>query len=219
MPVWFLDLDGTLYADATGLWAVISHRINLYLQQRLGLSPTAAQQTRQRWMSTYGTTLRGLMAEHPHLADPAAYFAFAHDVPLGKYLQPDPRLRATLLQLPGTRWLFTNADAPYARRVLRVLGVEDVFAGVVDIFATGLCPKPKPRAYHQALALSDARASEAVLVDDRWENAAAAHQEGWYAVWVHPHDAAVARRAAVDAVIPTIYALPQQVVRQAQGEG
>ncbi len=207
MPVWFLDLDGTLYTDHTGLWPAISERITLYLQVRLGLPPAEAQALRRRWVETYGTTLRGLLAEHPDVADPHDYFAFTHDLPLEAYLAPDPRLRRVLTALSGARWVFTNADAAHARRVLALLRVEDVVDGIIDIFATGLWPKPKAEAYRRALAQANAAPpAQAVLVDDRFQNIAGAQRAGWRAIWVTRTPAAHHARRA-DAIIPDIYHL------------
>jgi len=207
MPVWFLDLDGTLYSECTGLWPAISERITRYLQIRLNLDAEAAWALRRRWVATYGTTLQGLMHERPEAADPADYFAFTHDLPVEDYIAPDSRLRQVLVALPGERWVFTNADAGHARRVLRRLAVADLFAGVVDIFATNLQPKPWPQAYRQALALAgNPLAGEAVLVDDRLQNLTAARPLGFRTVWV-TRQPATAAHAAVDAVIPNIYAL------------
>ena len=209
MPTWFLDLDGTLYTDRTGLWPAISARITRYLEVRLGLSAPAAQALRRRWVETYGTTLQGLLHERPECADPHDYFAFTHDLPLEAYLAPDPRLQRTLEALPGPKWVFTNADAAHARRVLHILGIATQIRGVIDIFATDLHPKPWESAYRKALALAGSPPpEEVVLVDDRLPNLLAARPLGFQTVWVTRRpDAAAA--AQVDAVIPEIYALPQ----------
>ncbi len=211
MLAWFFDLDGTLYSDRTGLWPAISERITRYLQRRLGLDADAAQALRRRWVAAYGTTLQGLMHEHPQAADPADYFAFTHNLPLEDYIAPDGRLREVLAALPGRRWIFTNADAAHARRVLRLLGVEDLFVGIIDVFAVGLQPKPAAQAYRRALRLAEAVPAEAVLVDDRLQNLTAARPLGFFTVWVarHPERSAA---SAVDAVVPGVYALRADVV-------
>jgi len=208
MPVWLLDLDGTLYTDRTGLWPVINERITRYVQALLALEAPEAQALRRRWVQSYGTTLRGLMAEFPDVADPHDYFAFAHDVPLEAYLAPDPRLRDVLTTLSGTQWVFTNADAAHARRVLAVLGVDDLMDGIIDIFATGLHPKPQPEAYRRALAHAGSpHPDHVVLVDDRLQNVRGARAYGMRAVWVTRDPEARQARAA-DAVIPDVYHLP-----------
>ena len=217
MTVWLLDLDGTLYTDRTGLWPAISRRITLYLQERLKLDEEAAWALRRRLAASHGTTLRGLLAEFPAVADPQDYFAFTHNLRLSDYLAPDPALRETLQALPGGRWVFTNADAPHARRVLALLGVEDLLDGVVDIFATALWPKPKPQAYRRALALVGSPSpAEAVMVDDRWENIVGAREAGFRTVWV-TRQASPARARLADAVVEEIYRLPMVAAALLQG--
>ncbi len=209
MPVWLLDLDGTLYTDHTGLWPAISARITRYLEVRLGLSAEVAQALRRRWVEAYGTTLQGLLHERPDRADPHDYFAFTHALPLEAYLAPDPRLRRTLEGLPGPKWVFTNADAAHAGRVLTLLGVGDLFRGIIDLFATDLHPKPWTSAYRKALTLAgNPPPGEAILVDDRLSNLTAARPLGFRTVWV-AREAAASDARRVDAVIPEIYALPR----------
>ncbi len=208
--VWFFDLDGTLYTDRTGLWPAISERITLYLQKFLSLTREEALARRKQLMATYGTTLRGLQALYPSL-DAAAYFAFVHDLPLENYIGPDDRLAKTLAALPGVKWIFTNADAAHAQRVLRLLGVEEVFAGVIDLFATQGVPKPLPEAYRRALALAGhLRPEQSILVDDQRRNLFPAKALGMRVIWV---TSSVEADDAVDVVIPDIYHLPEAWTR------
>ena len=199
-----LDLDGTLYPNAPRLWPAIQRRILRYMVERLGLTPETAQALRQRYVATYGPTLRGLQRHHG--VDPHDFLHFVHDIPLTRYLQPDPRLRDTLQALPQTKWVFTNADAPHTQRVLRLLGVDDLFQGVIDLVAMDFYPKPHPHAFATALAhLGHPPPSQVAVVDDLPRNLRPARARGFFTVWVaaHPQEEDVAHR-----VIPHIYALP-----------
>ncbi len=206
--VWFFDLDGTLYDPREGLWPAVGARIEGFLQRYLGLSPQQARALRQRYVRQYGTTLRGLMEEHPQV-DPHAYLDFVAQVPVEAFVRPDPRLQALLADLPGPKWVFTNGDEPYARRVLRALGVEGAFDGIIDIVQLNFVGKPWPPAYERALQLARAPRHQALLVDDVRANVAGARDAGWQAVWVTPQ---VARPQP--GVIPHIYALPQGLPQQ-----
>ncbi|NPA30433.1 MAG: pyrimidine 5'-nucleotidase [Chloroflexi bacterium] len=206
--VWFFDLDGTLYDPRAGLWPAVGARIEAFLQRFLGLDAPAARALRRRYVQQYGTTLRGLMEEHPQV-DPHAYLDFVAQVPVEAFVRPDPRLRALLAQLPGPKWVFTNGDAPYARRVLRALKVDDAFDGIIDIVQLNFVGKPWPEAYEHALQLARAPRQQALLVDDVRANVDAARAAGWQAVWVHPE--APAPRAGE---IPHIYALLQGLPKQ-----
>ncbi len=181
----FFDLDGTLYHPEQGLWQAIGQRIERFLEQFLRVSPDQARALRYAYAQRYGTTLRGLQEEHG--LDPWEYLTFIGQVPVERYLQPAPQLRALLESLPQPKWVLTNADAPYARRVLQTLGVEDVFQGILDIEALGWIPKPHREAFQRAWQRAGVRCPEkALLVDDLVHNVQGALEAGMGAVLVHP---------------------------------
>lgn len=162
----FLDLDDTLYPSTSGLWEAIGERINLFLLERLNLDPATVSDVRDRYLTEYGTTLNGLMAEH-HI-DPYEYLVFVHDVPVEDMLQPDPSLEDMLGRLRQKRVIFTNSYLPHVERVLKRLGVEAQIDQVIDIIALNFVNKPNEEAYQRALAMTgEAEPAACVLVDDR----------------------------------------------------
>lgn len=183
--VLFFDLDGTLYHPDQGLWQAIGERIEAFLQRFLQVSPDRARALRYAYAQRYGTTLRGLQEEHG--LNPWEYLRFVSQVPVERYLRPDAQLRALLENLPQSKWILTNADAPYARRVLRALGIEDLFEGILDIEALGWIPKPHREAFQKAWKRAGvAHPRQALLVDDLVRNVQGALVAGMDAVLVHP---------------------------------
>jgi len=148
-----------------------------YMVDILGLPEAEVPAMRRSYFETYGTTLRGLQLHHQVDADD--YLHYVHDLPLELFIQPNLELRNLLLSLPQQRWVFTNADADHACRVMSVLGVRDCFTGIIDIRALGFACKPERAAYERALVLAGNPAPEAcVLLDDSVKNLAAARQLG-----------------------------------------
>ena len=194
------DLDDTLYGAETGLWPAIGQRINLYMIERLGLVPDVARTLRQHYLETFGTTLNGL--RHDYNIDADDYLAFVHDLPLDRYLEPNPALNQMLARLPMRKVIFTNADAPHARRVIARLGISEHFERIIDVHALNFCNKPDPRAYAQAMALTGAEPAECVFVDDAVRNLLPAHEIGMVAVRISP--AGGAAPAGVDYQIASI---------------
>lgn len=178
------DLDDTLYDADCGLWAAIGSRIDLFLMQRLGLTPDTVTPLRRRYLAHYGTTLNGLRSEHG--VDVDEYLAFVHDLPLAEYLRPSAALDEMLSRLPLTKVVFTNADAAHARRVLACLGISRHFNEIIDIRVLDFVNKPDQRAYARALALLGTQGSECVFCDDAPRNLAPAHALGMLTVLVHP---------------------------------
>ena len=179
----YFDLDDTLYPASSGLWAAIRERMNAYMQRMMDLPISDIISLRQSYLETYGTTLRGLQAHFD--VDRDEYLAFVHDLPLEKFIRPDPGLRTLLLSLPQRRWVFTNADNNHAKRVLKILGVVDCFDGVIDIRAMEFACKPEKIAYQRALKIAgDDDPADCVIFDDALRNLAPAREIGFYTILV-----------------------------------
>jgi putative hydrolase of the HAD superfamily len=202
----FFDLDDTLYSPQNGLWLAIRDRMRRYLIERMGFSPEEVDTLRQEYFIKYGTTLRGLLINHPERTNADDYLAFVHDIPLHEYIQPDPVLRSLLLSLPQRRWIFTNSDDRHAKRVLDVLGAGDCFEGIIDVRALGFACKPVEDAYHRALALTgEIQPGRCILFDDSPRNLAPARALGFYTVLVghNGSDPSACR------TLPSLHELPE----------
>jgi putative hydrolase of the HAD superfamily len=183
----FFDLDETLYPSSSGLWMEIRARINTYMHERLGYSGEEIETVRDQYFREYGTTLRGLQAKHQ--VDMDEYLAFVHDVPLESYLHPDPALRAALEGIAGRKFIFTNADCAHAGRVTKLLGLDGVFDGCIDVHVIAPHCKPMPESFQLALAAAgnpDPR--NCVLLDDQGRITRAARALGMYTVLVGRDD-------------------------------
>ncbi len=155
--------------------------MNQYMITRLGIPPEDVPQLRERYFRTYGTTLRGLQANHE--IDVEDYLAYVHDVRLTDYIHPDPVQKAVLASLPTRNIIFTNADAKHARRVLKVLEIEPYFAGVVDVNAMDPYCKPSPQAFELALkAAGEDDPARCALIDDLPHTTRAAKSFGFYSL-------------------------------------
>jgi len=179
----FIDLDGTLYSNRTGLWDAIRVRMTQYMLERLNLPKENVSNLRRQYFERYGTTLRGLQIHHG--VDANDYLAFVHNLPLEKYLKAEPRLRVVLESLPQQKWIFTNADSDHARRVLAILELADCFSGIVDVRALEFQCKPEIQAYRMALDLAgEPDPQRCILIDDSPSNLAPAQEIGFTTVLV-----------------------------------
>lgn len=178
---WIFDLDNCLYPASAGLFPLIDERMGAYIQRLLDCDAIEARRVQKHHFHTHGTTLAGLMKEHG--VDPHDFLADVHDIPLDR-IAADERLGQVLPRLPGRRFVFTNGDAPYARRVLEAIGIGQHFHELHDIHASSFRPKPDPYGYKLLCERFDIDAREAILVDDMAQNLAPAKALGMTTVWV-----------------------------------
>jgi putative hydrolase of the HAD superfamily len=178
---WIFDLDNCLYPASTGLFALIDERMGAYIQRLLGCDPGEAKTVQKKHFHEHGTTLAGLMKEHG--IDPTDFLEDVHDIPLDK-VESDERLARLLPRLPGRRFVFTNGDAPYARRVLERIGVHGHFDELHDIHASSYRPKPDPYGYELLCERFGIDPRQALLADDMVQNLAPAKALGMTTVWI-----------------------------------
>jgi putative hydrolase of the HAD superfamily len=180
----FFDLDDTLYPSSSGLWPTLKNRMNLYMIERMGIPPEQVPFLREKYFRQYGTTLRGLQANHQ--IDVQDFLAFVHDVKLRDFIQPDPRQQqvlASLASLGIRNVIFTNADLNHAKRVIDVLGIASYFAAVVDVNAMDPYCKPNPESFALAMKIAgETDPARCVMIDDLQHTTLAAKSLGMLAL-------------------------------------
>ena len=200
----FFDLDATLYPPSNGLWDEIRNRIYQYMSDEIGLPKEEIPSTRDRYWKTYGTTLEGLRIHHG--VDPDHYLRYVHNIPLDRYLSQDPELHALLSELPQDLWVFTNADRSHAQAVLSVLGIEELFTGIIDLLAMDFIIKPRPEAYQIAQEMAGVKdPSGCVLFDDLVPNLLGAKKHGFTTVLVGENG----QTDSADFLLPTIHKIKE----------
>src|SRR3954468_24984237 len=178
---WIFDLDNCLYPASTGMFGLIDERMGAYIQRLLDCDRAEARRVQKSHFHQHGTTLAGLMKEHG--VDPHDFLDDVHAIPLDR-VERDERLGQSLSRLPGRKFVFTNGDAPYARRVLRPIGVDSDFDELHDIHASELRPKPDPHGYRLLCERFGIDPARALLADDMVQNLKPAKALGMTTIWV-----------------------------------
>jgi putative hydrolase of the HAD superfamily len=178
---WIFDLDNCLYPASTGLFELIDERMGAYIERLLGVDPAEAKRVQKAHFHAHGTTLAGLMKDHQ--VDPHDFLEDVHAIPLDR-VSPDERLALGLAKLPGRKLIFTNADEPYARRVLEAIGISDHFAELHDIHAAELQPKPNKHGYRLLLERFGIDPGRAAMIEDMAQNLRPAKELGMITIWV-----------------------------------
>ncbi|XP_009387529.2 uncharacterized protein C24B11.05 isoform X4 [Musa acuminata AAA Group] len=124
------DLDDTLYPLSSGIAAECRRNIGDYLVEKLGIEDSKISDLCNLLYKNYGTTMAGLRAIG-YSFDYDDYHRFVHGRLPYENLKADPVLGSLLLSLPLRKVVFTNADKAHAAKVLKKLGLEDCFEGII----------------------------------------------------------------------------------------
>ena len=182
IDTWIFDLDLTLYGPEANIMAQVRDRIALFVEKHFNIGADEAHKILHTYWKKYGTTLWGLMAEHK--VEPSGYLYFVHDVDMD-LLRPDADLRRQVISLPGRKLIFTNADAPYAERILAARGLDNLFEDIFDIHRMQHVPKPAAASYDSLCAQLDINPARALFVEDSAHNLLPAKVLGMTTIWVN----------------------------------
>ena len=168
----------------------------------MSLSREEANELHTRYYKDYGLAIEGLVRHHK--VDPLEYNKQVDDaLPLEDILGPDAELRRFLETLDTTKvkpWLLTNAYITHGKRVVRLLGVDDLFEGITfcDYGAHPFLCKPAPDMFAKAMREAGIKAvKDCYFVDDSAINATGAEKFGWSSVHlVEPNDKPPAKSAS-----------------------
>lgn len=193
-PTWVFDLDNTLHNASPHVFPHLNRAMTRYLQNHLALDEVAANRLRDHYWQRYGATLQGLMRHHG--TDPDHFLWHTHQFPaLERMVLRERGLRSALQRLRGNKIVYTNAPAFYAEAVLRLLRIDDLFAGVFSIEGAGYRPKPDPQGFYRLFRSWRLSPQRCVMVEDSLGNLRTAKRLGMKTVLV---GSAARRVAGVD---------------------
>lgn len=181
--VWIFDLDDTLHDASSHIFPVMNRAMTQYIMDTLELDESAAFNLRQHYWRVYGATLKGLMRHHG--TDPHHFLQETHALAdLGTMVLQTQGLRNLIRRLPGRKVVFTNAPMRYALRVLKLLGIHDMFETVFSVESTRFHPKPSVRGFRQLLRSIKAKPGDCVMLEDNLPALMTAKRMGMRTVYV-----------------------------------
>jgi putative hydrolase of the HAD superfamily len=202
---WIFDLDNTLHDATPHIFPHLMRSITAYLREHLQLDDDAAGALRVRYYKIYGATLLGLMRHHN--TDPKHFLRQTHQFPdLARMVLVQAGLRHALRRLRGRKILFSNAPEHYARAVLGLLRIADLFDAFYAVEHTRFQPKPSAGGFRLILAREGLIPGRTVLVEDSLQNLRAAHRLGMKTVWVTRETRAP---RWIDAKVASVLTLPR----------
>jgi pyrimidine and pyridine-specific 5'-nucleotidase len=137
-----------------GTIQLLTFLVDDFFSTHLSMKREDAVMLHQKYYKEYGLAIEGLTRHHK--IDPLEFNRKVDDaLPLDTILKPDPKLRAFLQDFDTSKvklWLFTNAYITHGSRVVKLLGVDDLFEGITycDYAAERLVCKPHPEMFKKA---------------------------------------------------------------------
>ena len=185
--VWLFDLDNTLHNASFAAFPGIDERMSAYIETALAVTRAQADALRREYLQRYGATLLGLVRHHGVKA--AHFLHHTHVLPgLEGRVHGHPHDFDALRQLPGRKYILTNAPRAYADRVLGALGIAALFNGVLSIedmcMFGQLRPKPDARMLRRVAVKLGVSPSRCVLVEDTLDHQKSARGIGMATVWM-----------------------------------
>jgi len=133
----------------------MANLIDTYFMNHLGLTWDDAVKLHKEYYRDYGLAIEGLVRFHK--IDALEYNSKVDDaLPLEDILKPNPALRKLLEDIDRSKvrlWLFTNAYVTHGKRVVRLLGIDDLFEGITfcDYGTVPLVCKPQTEMFVKAM--------------------------------------------------------------------
>jgi putative hydrolase of the HAD superfamily len=177
-----IDLDNTLYAADSGVFARMDKRMTAFVANELGINTAEADRLRVKYWQQYGTTLRGMMLHHG--MEPEAFLHEVHDIDAHEILKKDHALDAALARLPGRKVIHTNGIREHAERILNALGITHHFEAIYDIRFNNYIPKPCRQTLASLIRTEGFRPERTLVVDDMADNLREAKALGCKTVWI-----------------------------------
>ena len=181
---WIFDLDNTIYDINLGLFKKISNRITDFIMSKYSLDIDQAKKIQKEYYLKYGLTLRGLIVEKK--LKPEEFLDYVHDVEHPE-LKKNDQLISKIRILEGKKIIFTNATSKHAKKILKILELEDDFDQIIDIKDLDYIPKPDERSYKkllECLNLNKESLDKTIFFEDTVKNLIPAKELGITTVWM-----------------------------------
>ncbi len=181
---WIFDLDNTMYDINLGLFKKISNRITDFIMSKYSLDIDQAKKIQKEYYLKYGLTLRGLIVEKK--LEPEEFLDYVHDVEHPE-LEKNDQLISKIRILEGKKIIFTNATSKHAKKILKILELENDFDQIIDIKDLEYIPKPDKRSYKKlldCLNLNKENLDKTIFFEDTVKNLIPAKELGITTVWI-----------------------------------
>ena len=188
MKTYIFDLDNTLYSYKNGLFDSQLERMREYVKLKLKISDNEkADAIRDELYYEFGSTMLGMMRYHG--IESKEFLDFIDDIDISHF-KPNEKLNKYIddLRKDSRTYIFTNASDFHTYRVLKQLGLDKSFDGILTVEDTNLIAKPKTKYFEIGRDKFDIDFENAIFFEDSSHNLVPAKHLGMQTVLVHADD-------------------------------
>lgn len=195
--LWIFDLDGTIYYPVTPVEKAVVNRMRNFFSTRLGIPVDEYEALRLHLKQKHRTeyTLQAFCREYGWNFDEVVKECYLTVSYKDIGIQPTPGLQ-TIQELPGEKWILTNAPVAYAKTILQQVGVREVFTRILGLGETESFTKPHPEAYQRVQ-----HHGPIIMIEDTPANLHIPKELGWTTVLLILSDKMETPPTYVDMVI------------------
>lgn len=188
MKTYIFDLDNTLYSYKNGLFASQLDRMREYIKLKLKITDNEkADAIRDELYYEFGSTMLGMMRYHN--IEYKEFLDFIDDIDISHF-EPNQKLNKYIndLRKDYRTYIFTNASDFHTYRVLKQLGLDKSFDGILTLEDTNLVAKPKTKYFEIGRDKFNIDFTNAIFFEDSSHNLVPAKHLGMQTVLVHADD-------------------------------
>lgn len=188
MKSYIFDLDNTLYSYKNGLFDSQLKRMRDYIKLKLKITDNEkADAIRDELYYEFGSTMLGMMRYHN--IESKEFLAFIDDIEIDHF-KPNNKLNSYInkLRKNNRTYIFTNASNFHTYRVLKQLGLDKSFDGILTVEDTGLVAKPKTKYFEIGGDRFAIDFHNAIFFEDSSHNLVPAKHLGMQTVLIHADD-------------------------------
>ena len=181
---YIFDLDNTLYSYNTNFFDLQLERMSIFIQNLVGINRLKANDIRDQYYKDFGTTMQGLIKNYG--IEAKHFLDFIDDISLEK-LSPNNDLINLMKKLIAGKkrlYVFTNSSLRHAYRVIKKLGLSNMFDKIVTLECSGLVPKPKTPSFSNFLNTCSLNPQKSTFFEDSFFNLVPAKKLGMKTVLV-----------------------------------
>lgn len=184
VDTWIFDMDYVLYPPETGMLDQVYDKFGVFMANKLDWPFDRAMAQHKVYKDEYGDAFIG-WSKHLGVDVNAEWQKHSMTLLDFSVLKRCEQTLHNLESLEGRKIIFTNGPCEYANRVLKEIGLDNVFEAISTVTNRGIKRKPEQNAYDHLLNTFGLTPKSCIFVEDTEKNLKPAKEMGMTTVLIN----------------------------------